>query len=204
ARVIANRVWMPRVGQPLVQTPNDFGTRSTPPSHPELLDYLAWRFQQDGWSLKKLHRLIMLSSVYQQGSFDRPECRKIDAENRLLWRANRRRLDLESMRDTMLAASGRLDTRGGGRPVDIARDALNRRRTIYGLVDRQSLPGLFRAFDFASPDQSAERRPFTTVPQQALFALNSPFMLEQAKALAGRAEVTAEASEPRRIAVLYH
>src|SRR5690606_15481923 len=94
-----------------------------------------------------------------------------------------RRLDLEAMRDTLLFVSNRLDCTLYGRPVDVAGDPHNRRRTIYGLVDRQNLPGLYRAFDFASPDQSADRRPHTTTPQQALFGMNSPFMLEQAKAV---------------------
>src|SRR5207302_9686413 len=111
--------------------------------------------------------------------------------------------DLEAMRDALLFVSGRLDVKLYGRPVDVAGDAGNRRRTVYGLVDRQSLPGLFRSFDFASPDTSAERRPFTTVPQQALFALNAPFMLEQAKALAARAEVLAAPPGPERVATLY-
>src|SRR5207248_7314315 len=115
---------------------------------------------------------------------------------------NRRRLDLESMRDSLLAVSGRLEHRQGGRPVDVVNDPANRRRTVYGLVDRQSLPGLYRAFDFASPDQSAERRPQTTVPQQALFAMNAPFVLEQARALAARPEVTAAAGEGR-VTALY-
>src|SRR5262249_14607767 len=109
ARVLLTRVWMHHVGEPLVQTLSDFGARSSPPSHPELLDYLAWTLQHEcGWSLKKLHRLIVLSDTYRQASFDRPECRKVDPENRLLWRMNRQRLDLESMRDTLLAVSGRL------------------------------------------------------------------------------------------------
>jgi len=105
------------------------------------------------------------------------------------------------MRDTLLAVSGRLDGAMYGRPVDVANDPNNRRRTLYGLVDRQSLPGVYRAFDFASPDQSAERRPMTTVPQQALFGLNSPFMVEQAKALAARTEGTGAAEE--RMIALY-
>jgi hypothetical protein len=188
ARVIANRVWMHHFGESLVANPSDFGTRTAPPLHMELLDYLATTLMKDGWSLKKLHRRIILSSAYQQASWDRAECRQVDPENKFYWRANRRRLDLESMRDTMLAGSGRLDRTQFGRPVDVVNDSNNRRRTVYGLVDRQTLPGLFRAFDFASPDQSAERRPTTTVPQQALFAMNSPFMMEQAKALAARAE----------------
>ena len=200
-RVLANRVWMHHFGEPLVSTPSDFGTRSTPPTHPELLDYLATTLKAEGGSLKKLHRAIMLSSVYQQASFDRPACREVDPDNKLLWRAHRRRLDFEAMRDTLLAVSGRLDGAMYGRPVDVANDPNNRRRTLYGLVDRQSLPGVYRAFDFASPDQSAERRPMTTVPQQALFGLNSPFMVEQAKALAARTEGTGAAEE--RMIALY-
>jgi hypothetical protein len=188
ARVIVNRLWMHHFGEPLVSSPSDFGVRSTPPSHPELLDWLAATLIEDGWSLKKLHRRIVLSSVYQQASFDREDARKVDPENRLYWRANRRRLDLESMRDSLLFIAGRLDRTQLGRPVDIVNDPKNARRTVYGMIDRQSLPGLFRAFDFAVPDLSVERRPMTTVPQQALFGLNSPFMSEQARALAGRTE----------------
>src|SRR5262249_2700930 len=156
------RVWMHHFGEPLVATPSDFGVRSSPPSHPELLDYLAWTFRQEDWSLKKLHRQIMLSSTYRQASFDRPACRQRDPDNRWLWRCNRGGLDLEYMRDTLLAVSGRLDHTMGVRPVDVVGDPLNRRRTLYGKVDRQDLPGLFRAFDFAVPDQSVERRPHTT------------------------------------------
>jgi len=200
ARVIVNRVWMHHFGEPLVASPSDFGTRSTPPSHPELLDWLAATFIADGWSLKKLHRRIMLSSTYLQASLDRADARKVDPENRLVWRMHRRRLDFEAMRDTLLSVAGRLDRTVAGRPVNIASDAKNARRTVYGLVDRQSLPGVFRAFDFAVPDQSVERRPMTTVPQQALFGLNSPFMTEQAKSLAGR---TAKLEGTARVRELY-
>lgn len=203
ARVLVNRVWMHHFGEPLVATPSDFGIRTSPPSHPALLDYLAATLHQEGWSLKKLHRHIMLSSTYAQASHDRPDCRQVDPENRWLWRANRRRLDLEAMRDSLLAISGRLEPKVNGRPVDIVNDATNRRRTVYGLVDRQSLPNLYRNFDFASPDQSAERRPMTTVPQQALFGMNAPFMIEQAKALAARPEVQAAKTPDQRVAALY-
>ncbi|MBI3822796.1 MAG: PSD1 domain-containing protein [Planctomycetes bacterium] len=199
ARVIVNRVWMHHFGEPLVSSPSDFGARSTPPSHPELLDWLAWTFIQDGWSLKKLHRRIVQSATYQQASLDREDARKIDPENRLYWRAHRRRLDLESMRDSLLVIAGRLDRTAGGRPVDIVNDAKNARRTVYGMIDRQSLPGLFRAFDFAVPDLSVERRPMTTVPQQALFGLNSAFMTEQAKALAARTEKLAAVARVREL-----
>ncbi len=203
SRVIVNRVWMNHFGEPLVATPSDFGTRSTPPTHPELLDDLAARFIQSGWSLKSLHRMIVLSSAYQQASADRPDCHKVDPENRLLWRFNRRRLDLEAMRDTLLAVSGRLDLTMRGRPVDVVNDPKVARRTVYGLVDRQSLPAVFRAFDFASPDLSAERRPRTTVPQQALFSMNAPLVIELARALAARPEVTAASSPESCVTALY-
>jgi hypothetical protein len=202
-RVIVNRVWMHHFGEPLVSTPSDFGTRSTPPTHPELLDDLAARFIEGGWSIKNLHRMIVLSSAYRQASADRPECRKVDPENRLLWRANRRRLDFEAMRDTLLAVSGRLDPAMLGRPVDVAGDPMNGRRTVYGLVDRQSLPAVFRAFDFANPDSSAERRSLTTVPQQALFSMNAPLVIEQARALVARPEVAGPAAPDGKIQALY-
>ena len=184
ARVIVNRVWMHHFGEPLVATPADFGTRSNPPTHPALLDYLAWTFvQEDGWSFKKLHRRILLSAAWQQSSTNRPECFLVDRDNRLLWRANRRRLEFEPMRDGMLAVAGRLDKTMNGLPVNLT-DANNRRRSVYGLVDRQELPGLYRNFDFASPDQTVGRRPLTSTPQHALFGLNAPFVIAQAKALA--------------------
>jgi hypothetical protein len=201
ARVMVNRIWMHHFGEPLAASTSDFGVRSTPPSHAELLDYLAWSFMHDGWSLKKLHRRIMLTRAYQQASRDRSECQQIDPENRLLWRANRRRLDLETMRDSLLAISGRLDAKMGGRVTDAADNPLDRRRTVYGKVDRQDVPNLYRAFDFASPDQTTSQRPRTTVPQQALFAMNSAFVVEQAKALAAR--VAHEPSANRRVAALY-
>jgi hypothetical protein len=203
SRVMVNRIWMHHFGEPLVETPNDFGVRTRPPLHPELLDYLASVFQRDGWSIKQIHRLIMLSAVYQQSSDDRPDCRERDPENRLWWRMNRRRLDFESMRDTYLEVAGQLDQRIGGRPTDVVGNAGNGRRTVYGLVDRQSVPGVYRAFDFASPDQSAERRPQTTTPQQALFALNSPFMIECAKNLAARWEMIEGSDSARRLTFYY-
>jgi hypothetical protein len=203
SRVIVNRIWMHHFGEPLVSTPSDFGTRSNPPTHPELLDDLAARFMQGGWSLKSLHRLIMLSSTYQQSSLDRPSCRAADPENRLLWRFNRRRLDLEAMRDTLLHISGRLDLAMQGRPIDAVNDLSATRRSVYGLVDRQGLPAVFRAFDFASPDQSAERRPRTTVPQQALFSMNSPLVISQARALAARPEIAAAPTLESRVSALY-
>ena len=170
-----------------------------------------------------MHRVIVLSSAYQQSSVtadvrrlksnrsktsqslltSAPTRERVDAENKLLWHFPRRRLDLEAMRDSLLAISGRLDLAMGGRPVDVAGDPLNCRRTVYGLVDRQNLPALFRAFDFAVPDQCVERRPRTTVPQQALFALNSPFVMEQTRALVALPEIAGEANPHRRVEAMF-
>ena len=187
ARVIVNRVWAWHFGRGLVETPSDFGVRSTPASHPELLDHLATWFVQNGWSIKRLNRYIMLSSTWQQSSVDRPAYRKLDPDNRLLWRKNRQRLGFESMRDSMLFVSGQLDLQAGGPPVQKAPDdAANRRRTLYSFVDREKLPDVFRVFDFPCPDISAPGRSRTTVPQQSLFLLNNPFVLARAEALAKR------------------
>ena len=186
ARVFVNRAWMHLFGAGLVTTPSDFGFRSEPPSHPELLDYLAWKFMDDGWSIKKLHKQIVMSKTYQLASTDHPQAREVDAENRLHARANRRRLDFEALRDSLLSVAGNLDAKLGGPSVDITTSPYSKRRTIYGFVDRQNLPGLFRTFDFASPDASTPQRYQTTVPQQALFMLNHPFVQEQTRVLMRR------------------
>jgi hypothetical protein len=206
ARVMVNRVWLHHFGAGLVTTPDDFGLRSDPPSHPELLDYLAWRFTHDGWSLKKLHRLLMLSSVYQQKSDDGLRHEKLDPDNRLLAKANRRRLDFESTRDTLLFVAGNLDRSLGGHPVDLLeqREAgFSNRRTVYGHVDRNNLPAWFRTFDFASPDVTTAQRDATTVPQQALFFLNSPFVMEQACKLVNQAVFQRLDDDTKRVQRLY-
>jgi cytochrome c553 len=203
ARVIVNRVWMHHFGKGLVSTPSDFGFRGSPPSHPELFDHLAGTFIDEGWSLKKLHRRILLSNAWQQVSDDRPEGLKGDPENRLLWKMNRQRLEFEPMRDALLAAAGRLDATIGGRPVDLFANPFSNRRAVYGFIDRQDLPGTFRVFDFASPDVSTPMRPQTTVPQQALFGMNSPFVVDQARALAARPEVAGAADAIAKIQTLY-
>jgi len=188
ARVFVNRVWARHFGRGLVRTPGDFGVKGDTPTHPELLDWLATRFIDDGWSIKKLHRRIMLSAAYQQSSAEQLNGAKADPDNRLVWRQNRQRLDFEAMRDSLLWASGQLDQKVGGRPVEIAKPPFAKRRTLYGFIDRQNLPGLFRTFDFASPDVTSAQRFVTTVPQQALFMLNSPFVIEQARALVAKPE----------------
>ena len=191
ARALVNRVWMHHFGTPLVATPGDFGLRSDPPTHPELLDHLAARFMADGWSIKKLHRRIMLSSVYQQRSDDRPEARAVDPENALYWRTNRRRLDFEATRDAILAVAGRLDGRIGGPPMPSLTGTDAHRRTLYGFIDRLNLPGLYRTFDFPDPNATSPRRDQTTIAPQALFLMNHPFAIDAARAILSRPEVVA-------------
>jgi mono/diheme cytochrome c family protein len=197
ARVWVNRVWMHHFGNGLVRTPSDFGLRSDPPTHPELLDWLARWFVREGWSTKKLHRLLLLSAAYRQASDDAPAARAVDPENRLLARFPRRRLDFESLRDALLAVSGRLDLTMGGRPVDVVADT-SRRRTLYGFIDRLNLPNLHRSFDFTGADAHLPQRFTTIVPQQALFLLNSPFLARQARALLSRVP-----ERPDRVVGLY-
>ncbi|MHB8520270.1 MAG: PSD1 and planctomycete cytochrome C domain-containing protein [Limisphaerales bacterium] len=203
ARVIVNRIWLHHFGAGLVRTPSDFGMRADPPTHPELLDFLASRFVADGWSIKQLHRLILLSSVYQQSSDDNAAYAQIDPANRWLWRMSRRRLDFEAMRDSLLAIVGRLDLQTGGQPVDVLEQESAPRRTVYGFIDRQNLPGLLRAFDFASPDSSSPQRYDTTVPQQALFMMNSPFVIHQARYWVERPEFKARQRDEQRVRFLY-
>jgi hypothetical protein len=203
ARVLVNRVWLHHFGAGLVRTPSDFGLRGDPPTHPELLDWLAATFMDNGWSIKKLHRLILLSNTYQQASSCDPRLREMDPDNRFLGRMNRQRLDFEAMRDSLLYVAGRLDTTMGGRAVELTTQPFSTRRTVYGFIDRQNLPGLFRTFDFASPDATSPQRYTTTVPQQALFLMNSPFVVEQARYFLRRADVAGQAKEEEKINRMY-
>ena len=210
ARVWANRVWMHHFGAGLVQTPSDFGTRAESPSHPQLLDWLSRKLVAEGWSTKALHRLILLSSTYQQrsdGSADRAVIQralKSDPENRLLWRMNPRRLTFEEWRDTALAVSCQLDRRMGGRAADLfPKGADNVRRTLYGLVDRQFLPNVLRQFDFANPDLHVPQRSETTVAQQALFAMNHPFIADRARAVVARLDARQVADPAARVRQLF-
>ena len=203
ARVFVNRVWQQHFGTGLVRTPGDFGLRGEPPSHPELLDYLATAFVDSGWSVKQLHRLLLLSRTYQQASVCDERTAEADPENRLFGRMNRRRLEFEALRDSVLAVAGQLDPARGGPPVEITTAPFTRRRTVYSFIDRQNLPGVFRTFDLASPDITTAQRHSTTVPQQALFLLNSPFLLEQAAALARRPDLAALEQPRQRIEQLY-
>ena len=203
ARVMINRIWLHHFGEGFVPTPDDFGTMSEAPSHPELLDYLSSRFMQEGWSIKKMHRLIMLSSVYQESSASNPRYAQIDPANRLLWRANVRRLEIEPLRDSLLAIGGTLDRTMYGRPVDLETEPYSNRRTIYGRIDRSDVPEVLLNFDFANPDLPSGRRYETTVPQQALFLMNSPLVIECAKHLVALADFTNCADDEARIKFLY-
>ena len=184
ARVWVNRAWQRLFGAGIVRTPSDFGTRGEAPSHPELLDGLAVRFVEEGGSTKKLLKRVVMSAAYRRSSLGTPSA--LDPENRLLARQNRRRLDLEATRDSLLAAAGRLDLAMGGRSVVLETAPFSARRTVYGWIDRLNLANLYKTFDFALPDMHSPQRHVTTVPLQALFLMNSPFALEQARALAAR------------------
>jgi mono/diheme cytochrome c family protein len=225
ARVFVNRVWLHHFGTGLVRTPSDFGIRSEPPSHPELLDYLAATFMDEGWSIKKLHRQIMLSAVYQQASsssslsnaefgtrnaqLENPKSKiqnprspsLVDPENRLLWKMPRRRLDFEALRDSLLAASGTLDDKIGGPSVNLL--AGSNRRSVYGFIDRLALPGLLRTFDFPSPDATSAQRDNTTVAPQALYLMNGPLALDCARKILARPEIAGEKGYLRRIDLLH-
>ena len=203
ARVLVTRIWLHHFGAGLVRTPSDFGLRGEPPTHPQLLDWLAATFLDDGWSIKKLHRLILLSNTYRQSSSDDPRLLQMDPDNRLLARMNRQRLDFEAMRDSLLAVAGRLDPAMGGRAVELTTAPFTTRRTVYGFIDRQNLPGLFRTFDFASPDTSTPQRYATTVPQQALFLMNSPFVIEQARHFLQRPDVAGQTKDEAKIKRMY-
>ncbi len=188
ARVAVNRLWAQHFGRGLVDPPGDFGARGEPPSHPELLDWLAARFVAGGWSTKAIHRAIMLSDAYQQSSSAGP-APTTDPENRLLSRQNRRRLDFEPLRDALLAVSGRLDPRVGGPSIaDLVAPDSNR-RTLYGSIDRLNLPGHFRTFDFPDPSATSPGRAETIVPPQSLFLMNHPFALACARSLADRPDL---------------
>jgi hypothetical protein len=201
ARVIVNRVWMHHFGRGLVPTPSDFGLRSEPPSHPNLLDYLATEFMERGWSIKELHRAIMTSAVYQQESLDREDGLQIDPENRLLWKMNRRRLDFESLRDSVLTVSGGLTAQMYGKPVDLfGADQSKPRRSIYGFINRMDVSPLLTTFDFPNPIASSAGRVSTTVPPQALYLMNNKFAADAASRLMRRFD---NAKGEVRIAAIY-
>ncbi|MFO0940427.1 MAG: PSD1 and planctomycete cytochrome C domain-containing protein [Pirellulales bacterium] len=183
-RVIVNWAWQNHFGVGLVRTPDDFGTRGQSPTNPQLLDYLADQLSENAWSLKWLHRQIMLSQAYRQAAVENEQSRQVDPENLLLWRMPRKRLEFESMRDAMLAVTGELDTTLGGRPIDLSSTPTIPRRSVYGFVNRDIVSNLMSTFDVANPNACTAKRPETSVPQQTLFALNSDFIQDRAAKLA--------------------
>lgn len=216
SRVMANRVWRWHFGEGIVRSTDNFGRLGERPSHPALLDWLARRFVAGGWSIKSLHRTIMLSSTYRMSTAYSAEAAAIDPENRLLWRMNRRRLEAEAVRDAILAASGSLDRALGGRllkanprqyvasttSVDIAQYQ-SFRRSLYLPVIRSALYETFQAFDFAEPSVPNGSRATTTVAPQALFMMNSPLVAEETKRLAEELLAQPSADDAARVRLLY-
>jgi hypothetical protein len=200
ARVFVNRVWMHHFGAPLVSTPGDFGLRSDPPTHPELLDWLAAEFMDSGWKMKRLHKLIMMSAAYRQQSLDRPDGLAADTVNRLLWRQNRRRLDFEALHDSLLAVSGSLVHTPGGKPVPLP--AANR-RAVYGYVNRLEFPSLLTTFDVPNPASLTPQRTSTTVAPQALFLMNGPFARTAAKKLIALPEIKKLTEPAARLVAIF-
>ncbi len=200
ARVIVNRVWDWHFGRPLVGTPSDFGTQGEKPTHPELLDNLSARFVEHGWSLKWLNKEIMMSAAYQQQSKPRADAEALDPTNALSWRMNPRRLDVESYRDSLLRAAGRLDLRLYGASHELQDEAFVR-RTVYGRVSRSNPSGFLRLYDFPDANQTSPGRDVTTTSLQQLFALNSAFMQGLGSALAAR--VRAHETYALKVSELY-
>ena len=202
ARVMVNRLWQHHFGTGLVRTASNFGLLGEPPTHPELLDWLATQFVEHGWSLKDAHRQIMLSATYKQSGADNRKNEEIDPDNRLLWRMTGHRLEVEAWRDAMLAVTDKLDQTIGGPSVPLSSPD-NRRRTFYASVSRHDLDPMLRLFDYPDPNVTSDARTNTTVPLQQLFVLNSDFMVRQAKAFAARLTANPSESDTDRIRRAY-
>ena len=216
ARVIANRIWLGHFGEGIVRTPDNFGLMGEKPSHPELLDYLANSLRENGWSLKKLHREIMLSNAYQMSSLSDSKAMETDPDNRLVWRMNRRRLEAEPLRDSLLHVAGNLERKMGGTLLAsknfdyVTNDQSGNAaqydkpvRSIYLPVIRNAVFDLFQAFDFGDPSFTSGQRATTTVAPQALYLMNSPFVLQQAKTFAESLLKVEKQSDAQRIEAAY-
>ena len=214
ARVMANRIWHWHFGRGLVDTPSNFGTTGSSPTHPELLDWLARRFVDGGWSVKALHREILLSSTYRLGAGYDEANAAVDPDNRLHWRLNRRRLEVEPIRDTLLQLAGTLDLTMGGRVDEYSSrgyvfsegNTFGRfdfyrapRRSVYMPVVRNAIYDIFAGFDFGNASDSVGARPATVVPSQALLMMNSAFVEERAGEFAGRLLAMPLAGEAARV-----
>jgi hypothetical protein len=216
ARVMVNRIWQWHFGDGIVRTPSNFGKVGARPSHPELLDYLARRFIENGWSVKQMHRLILLSSAYQMSSETTAGKAQDDPENLLLSRFSRRRLDVEEIRDGLLAMDGSLDVEMGGTLQEgFGTDGENsnerlsidpasvKRRMVYLPLRRSNLPALLNLFDFGDAATPMEKRPLTNVAPQALFMMNSEFVAERSRNLAQSLLDDASLSDASRIERAY-
>jgi mono/diheme cytochrome c family protein len=203
ARVLVNRVWQQHFGRGFVTTPDDLGNQSAPPANPELLDYLALRFMDEGWSIKRLQRLVMLSSVYQESSAANPQGAEADPEDRLQWRFAARPLDFEQMHDSILAIAGTLDLTMGGRSVPIGSEGFATRRAVYAFIDRRNPAEILTQFNFPNPSVPTGKRFETQVPQQQLFLMNSPLVIETARKLTHSEEFVSQTSDELRVATLY-
>ncbi len=203
ARVAVNRIWLHLFGKGLVETPNDFGVRTPAPAIPGVLDFLSSKFMDGGWSTKAIVRELVLSSAYRQSSAARPDALTADPNNDLVHSMRRRRLDFESLRDTLLLQSGRLDETQGGRAVELTKEPFTGRRSVYGYIDRQDLPSMLRIFDFANPDISTGQRFETSVPQQALFLMNNNFLKHLSESVVKIPKVAASAPGPDKIKALF-
>ncbi len=203
ARVLVNRVWQQHFGTGFVTTPDDLGNQSAPPTNPELLDYLAARFVEEGWSIKKLQRLIMLSSVYQETSTGNPAYAETDPDNKLQWRYNVRQLDFEEMHDSILAIAGTIDLTMGGRLGADRQRGLRHRRAVYAFIDRRNPAEILTQFNFPNPSVPTGKRFLTQVPQQQLFLMNSPLVIETARKLVHSPDFIALTTDELRVASLY-
>lgn len=205
ARVIVNRIWTQHFGKPLVGQTSDFGVQSPKPAQADLLDYLAASLMENSWSLKKLHQMILTSRTWQQSALSTPQKDLKDADNDLLGHYNRQRLDYESMRDAMLQATGDLDlSKSGGRAVELTDKEADTRRSVYLIVNRYDQATVPATFDFANPDNHSPMRYVTTVPQQALFLMNSPFMSQRATRAAAQTPVQGSTIDSQVIQSMYH
>jgi len=200
SRVMANRIWKHLIGKGIVRTPSDFGLMGEKPTHPELLDHLAKSFMENEWSVKKLIRAIVLSKTYRQ------ESRKLpikDPDNLYLSSMNRKRLNFEAMRDGMLQVSQELNLTMHGPSQKLHSKPYSKRRVVYGYIDRQNISPTLNSFDFANPNIHAPQRVETTVPQQALFAFNHPFVIDRSAALAKKAFESTTANPSSQVEFLY-
>ncbi len=203
ARVFVNRVWGYLMGSHIVDTPSDFGLQGSPPTHPELLDWLAADFVEHDWSIKHLVRTIVLSQTYQQRSDYREDGVNTDLQNKLLWRGNRKHLSIEAIRDSLLSASRQLDPTPRGHAGKLWTNGYTKRRAIYGYINRFNLDPTLRAFDFPTPVQSQPKRGESIVAPQALFTMNSMFVIDQTVAITETSEFREAGTDAERVSTLF-